>query len=65
MGRRVSGEMPQVRLHKPSGNGRVTVGGREVYVGRHGSPEARQRYLELMVEHGYLPATAIPAATPA
>jgi integrase len=65
MGRRVSGEMPQVRLHKRSGNGRVTVGGREVYVGRYGSPEARERYLELMVEHGYLPATAIPAAKPA
>ncbi len=60
MGRRVSGELPQVRLHKPSGNGRVNVGGREVYVGRYGSPEARQRYLELMVEHGYLPATAVP-----
>lgn len=60
MGRRVSGAMPQVRLHKPSGNGRVNVGGREVYVGRYGSPEAHQRYLELMVEHGYLPATAVP-----
>jgi integrase len=29
-----------------------------VYVGRYGSPEAHQRYLELMVEHGYLPASA-------
>jgi len=50
--------MPQVRLHKPSGNGRVHVGGRDVYVGRYGSPEANARYLELMVEHGYLPAPA-------
>lgn len=65
MGRRVSGELPRVRLHKPSGNGRVSVGGREVYVGRYGSPEARERYLELMVKHGYLPATAVPAAKPA
>ncbi len=54
--------MPQVRLHKPSGNGRVHVGGRDVYVGRFGSPEAQARYLELMVEHGYLPAPAANAA---
>ena len=58
MGRRVRGSMPQVRLHKPSGNGRVHVGGRDVYVGRFGSPEAQSRYLELMVEHGYLPPSA-------
>lgn len=62
MGRRVRGVMPQVRLHKRSGNGRVSIGGRDVYVGRYGSPEAQSRYLELMVEHGYLPAGAAPAA---
>jgi len=62
MGRRVRGVMPQVRLHKRSGNGRVFVGGRDVYVGRYGSPEAQARYLELMVEHGYLPAAAAPVA---
>lgn len=62
MGRRVRGELPQVRLHRGSGNGRVCVGGRDVYVGRFGSPEAHRRYLELMVEHGYLPATAVPVS---
>lgn len=62
MGRRVRGVMPQVRLHKRSGNGRVCIGGRDVYVGRYGSPEANARYLELMVEHGYLPAGSAPAA---
>lgn len=62
MGRRVRGELPQVRLHKPSGNGRVHVAGRDVYVGRYGSPEAHAKYLELMVEHGYLPASAAPMA---
>lgn len=58
MGRRVRGVMPQVGHHKPTGMGRVR--GRHFYVGRFGSPEAQARYLELMVEHGYLPAAAVP-----
>jgi len=32
------------------------VGGRDVYVGRYGSPESQTHYLELMVEHGFMPA---------
>lgn len=64
MGRRVRGDMPQVRLHRRSGNGRVRVGGRDVYVGKFGSPESKTRYLELMVEHGYLPASAAAAEKP-
>ena len=57
MGRRVRGVMPQVRLYKRTGMGRVRIGDRDFYVGRFGSPEAQARYLELMVEHGYLAAS--------
>jgi len=62
MGRRVRGVMPQVRLYRRTGMGRVRIDGRDVYVGRFGSPEAQARYLELMVEHGYLPAAAVPGS---
>lgn len=65
MGRRVSGAMPQVRRHEGTGQGRVRLGGRTLYVGRYGTPEANARYIELMIEHGYLPSTPAAAATPA
>lgn len=66
MGRRISGVMPQVRLHKASKQGLVRINGRPIYVGRYGSPEAAQRYFELMVAHGFMPqSSAGPAATPA
>lgn len=60
MGRRVRGVMPQVRLYRRKGVGRVRIDGRGVYGGRFGSPEAQARYLDLMVEQGYLPAAAVP-----
>ena len=70
MGRRISGLMPQVRLHKASKQGLVRINGRPIYVGRYGSPEAVQRYFDLMVEHGFMPqapaaSTAAPASEPA
>jgi integrase len=58
MGRRISGEMPQVRLHRASKQGLVRINGRPLYVGRYGTPEANARYIELMIEHGYLPGPA-------
>lgn len=42
------GKLPEVRLHKRSGNGRVFINGREYWVGRYGSPEAKARYAELI-----------------
>lgn len=64
MGRRVSGSMPQVRLHKASKQGLVRINGRPFYVGRYGTPEANARYIELMIEHCYLPGAAVSPAEP-
>lgn len=50
MGRRKSMRLPQPRLHKPSGQARLRVGGREIYLGRFGSDEAEQRYREVIAE---------------
>ena len=48
MGRRPKRSLPQVRRH-PSGQARVRFGGKEFWLGRHGSPEAQQRYDELIL----------------
>ena len=42
---------PLPRLHKRSGNARVRIGGREHWLGKHGSPEAEARYNALLAEH--------------
>lgn len=47
MGRRKCGERPRMTLHKPSGLARVRVGGKEHYLGRHGSTAALQKYKEV------------------
>ena len=39
---------PTYLLHKPTGQARVRVGGKDVYLGAHGSPESRARYDELV-----------------
>jgi integrase len=52
------GALPQMRLHKPSGQGRVRIGGRDFFVGRFGTPEAGSRYMALLTQHGFL----LPAA---
>ncbi len=52
---RRNGHVPAYRLHKPSGQARVIVGGQHVYLGPYGSPESRERYARLVAE---LPASA-------
>jgi integrase len=42
---------PSYRLHRASGQAIVTIRGRDIYLGRHGSPESHQKYSELMREH--------------
>lgn len=42
---------PKYGLHKPSGQARVTLNGRTIYLGRHGSPESRQRYADLITDY--------------
>jgi integrase len=36
--------IPRYRLHKPTGLAVVTIGGRDVYLGRHDTPESRAEY---------------------
>lgn len=43
-------KVPSYRLHSASGNAVVTLGGRDHYLGRHGSPESRAKYDRLIAE---------------
>lgn len=54
MGRRKRGELPQMRLHKHSGQAKVTVNGHTRYLGRFGSQEAQSNY-ELFINGGLDP----------
>lgn len=58
MGRMARGAMPQVRLHRAGGQGCARLAGRVVDVGRFGTPDANARSMELMIEHGFVPAPA-------
>src|SRR5690554_2019890 len=42
--------IPSYRLHKPSGRAVVTLGGRDIYLGLHGTPESRAEYDRLVAE---------------
>jgi len=42
--------IPAYRLHKPSGQARLIIDGRRVYLGRDGSPESREKYARLVAE---------------
>jgi integrase len=48
MGRRASNDFPRPRLHKRTGQARVRFAGREVWLGRWGSPEADAKYRQLL-----------------
>ena len=58
--------LPESRLHRPSGQARLRIAGREFWLGRFGSPEAQAEYDRLIGE--YLsngrkpPSTATPAS---
>jgi hypothetical protein len=55
MGRRKRGEEPQMRFHSHSGQARVRVDGKVIYLGPWDSPEAKANYHRLLVEwHGRL-----------
>jgi integrase len=41
---------PSYRLHKPTGQAVVTLTGRDIYLGKHGSPESRSEYDRLLAE---------------
>lgn len=42
--------VPSYRLHKPNGQAVVTFGGRDRYLGKHGTPESRAEYDRLVAE---------------
>jgi len=41
---------PGYLLHKPTGQARVRIAGKDVYLGPYGSPESRERYDEIITE---------------
>src|SRR4051812_34804689 len=47
---RLRNQPPAYRLHKPSGQARVRHGGKEIWLGRHGSPESRENYSRILAE---------------
>lgn len=46
----MSARLPSYRLHKPSGLAVVTIGGRDHYLGPHGSDESRREYDRLIAQ---------------
>jgi hypothetical protein len=40
--------LPKYRHHRASGQAVVTLNGKDVYLGKHGSPESHRRYAELI-----------------
>jgi site-specific recombinase XerD len=46
----VSVRTPTYRLHKPTGQAVVTLNGRDFYLGKHGAPESRAQYDQLIAE---------------
>jgi hypothetical protein len=51
MGVRRKGELPAMRLHKPSGAAIVNVNGRRLYFGKYGSAEAQDRYNDFICQY--------------
>ena len=41
---------PSYLLHRPTGQARVRISGRDHYLGEHGSPESRERYEDLIAD---------------
>ena len=46
----LSSRLPSYRLHKPSGLAVVSIGGRDVYLGKHDTDESRGEYDRLIAE---------------
>jgi integrase len=46
----MTARMPKYRLHKPSGQAVATLGGRDYYLGRHGTEASRGEYDRLVAE---------------
>src|SRR5262249_6090297 len=53
--------IPSYSLHKPSGQARVRLNGRDVYLGRYNSEESRREYARIVAELTAAPAPAVVA----
>jgi hypothetical protein len=51
MPRRPKGSVPSLQHHKSSGRARVTINGRDHWLGKWGSPEARPAYERIIAEY--------------
>ena len=49
---------PSYRLHKATGQARVTINGKTYYLGKHGSEESQQKYKQALADHWNPPGTA-------
>jgi integrase len=47
---RTAPRIPSYRLHKPTGQGVVTLNGKDHYLGKHGTPQSRAEYDRLIAE---------------
>jgi integrase len=47
---RRNAKVPAYLLHKPSGLARVIVGGKHIYLGKHGSPESLEKYARIVTQ---------------
>jgi integrase len=45
-----SSRVPKYRLHKPKGLGVVRLNGRDIYLGKHGTPESHAEYRRVIAE---------------
>ena len=45
-----SRRIPSYRLHKPSGQARVIIDRRHIYLGKYGSPESWEKYRRIIAE---------------
>ena len=63
MGRNRLGTLPKITVHPRSGHARVRYNGQEIWLGKHGSKEAQQKYDHLIQEIVSGRLTAVPSST--
>ena len=47
---RRNGRIPGYLLHKPSGQARVIIDDKHIYLGSYGSPESQEKYARLIAD---------------